>query len=168
MGYNPSAFQGQSNSSSRPVEQVSWNAIAGYLLATGFRVPTEAEWEYACRAGTTTAFGNGSDDDQTVAGIAWFQGNSAAQTRTVAQRAANALGLHDMHGNVWEWVSDLCCAYYSADPATNPTGPSEGDGRMVRGGSWENTTDRLRSSHRSQFGAGNSWHSVGFRVARNP
>jgi formylglycine-generating enzyme required for sulfatase activity len=168
MGWNPSAFQGQADSSARPVEQVSWNSIAGFLLATGFRAPTEAEWEHACRAGTNTAFNNGSDDDPTVSDVAWYQVNTSGQTRPVGLKVPNALGLHDMHGNVWEWVSNFCCEYYQRTPVTDPTGPPSGTQRMVRGGSWENTTERLRSSHRSTLGVGDSWHSVGFRVARDP
>ena len=101
MGSNPSQFQGQADSPSRPVEKVSWNMIQGFETATGLRLPTEAEWEYACRAGTTTAFNNGSDDESTLATTAWFSVNAEGQTRPIGQKLANGLGFHDMHGNVF-------------------------------------------------------------------
>ena len=106
MGSNPSYFQGQSDSPSRPVEQVSWDTIQGYLRATGFRLPTEAEWEHACRAGTQTPFYNGSTDDSTVGMLAWCSANSGSQTHAVGGKQANGFGLYDMLGNVWELVSD--------------------------------------------------------------
>ena len=169
MGSNPSLFAGQSDSASRPVEQVSWNTIQGYLSATGMRLPSEAEWEYACRAGTTTAFNNGSSDDATVGTIAWYSSNSGNQTHAVGGKAANALGLYDMSGNVYEWVNDLyLLTYYSVSPSTNPLGPVSGTKVVLRGGSWINDTDTVRSSCRSSVEPYIGISCNGFRVARAP
>ena len=171
MGRNPSWFQGASYSDAgnRPVEQVTWNTIQGYLSATGMRLPSEAEWEYACRAGTTTAFNNGSSDDATVGTIAWYYGNSGDQTHAVGGKAANALGLHDMSGNVWEWVNDWYDgSYYSASPSTNPLGPVSGSDRVLRGGPWASNSNLVRSSYRAQATPVFTEKFIGFRVARNP
>ena len=173
MGWNPSYFSGYADSPSRPVEQVSWTTIQGFLSATGMRLPTEAEWEYSCRAGTTTAFHsgpgfpNGTNDDNLVGGIAWYNPNSGSQTHVVGGKAGNALGLHDMSGNVWEWVSDWFGTYPSA-AQVNPTGPTFGSDRVLRGGAWLNSSDLLRSSYRYYVTPGNSNHLIGFRVARSP
>ena len=172
MGSNPSSFQGQSDSASRPVEQVSWNTIQGYLSLTGMRLPSEAEWEYACRAGTTTAFHsmpgypNGTNDANQVGTIAWYSSNSGNQTHAVGGKAANALGFHDMLGNVWEWVNDWYDTYPSS-AQTNPTGPVSASYRVLRGGGWTNGTDFVRSSGRGYDSPGSSY-GVGFRVARTP
>ncbi|MEY4942543.1 MAG: hypothetical protein RL254_724, partial [Planctomycetota bacterium] len=168
MGSNPSYFVGQSDSASRPVEQVSWNTIQGYLSATGMRLPSEAEWEYACRAGTTTAFNNGSSDDATVGTIAWYSSNSGNQTHAVGGKAANALGLYDMSGNVSEWVNDSY-GQYSSGAQTNPLGPVSGSSRVFRGGSWNYSTGSVRSSGRAAdtlVSMGN--FDIGFRVAKAP
>jgi formylglycine-generating enzyme required for sulfatase activity len=167
MGSNPSSFQGQSDSASRPVERVSWNTIQGFLGATGMRLPTEAEWEYACRAGTQTPFNNGSTDDNTVGALAWYSLNSGNQTRPVGGKAANAFGFHDMHGNVKEWVNDWSDSY-SAGAQTDPAGPASGAGRVSRGGSWFDGTFIVRSSLRLFASPGFSSDSVGFRVAKTP
>jgi formylglycine-generating enzyme required for sulfatase activity len=167
MGSNPSYFQGQPNSASRPVEQVSWNTIQGYLSATGFRLPTEAEWEYACRAGTQTPFYNGSSNDSTVGTLAWYSSNTSGQTRPVGGKAANAFGFHDMLGNVWEWVNDWYGGY-TAEAQTNPTGPVNAPNRVKRGGSWWDSSLFVRSSTReAPTPWSRSWF-LGFRVARNP
>jgi formylglycine-generating enzyme required for sulfatase activity len=169
MGSNPSYFQGQSDSASRPVEAVSWTTIQGYLSATGMRLPSEAEWEYACRAGTTTAFNNGSSDDASVGTIAWYNVNSGNQTHAVGGKAANALGLYDMSGNVWEWVNDWYgSTYYSVSPSTNPLGPVSGTSRVFRGGSWDTVTNGVRSSYRGNDSPVTTYDAVGFRVARAP
>jgi formylglycine-generating enzyme required for sulfatase activity len=174
MGSNPSSFQSQADSASRPVEQVSWYDIQGYLSATGMRLPSEAEWEYACRAGTTTAFNNGSSDDNTVGNIAWYSSNADSQTHAVGGKAANALGLHDMSGNVWEWVNDWYWGY-SSGVQTNPTGPVNSPRtptylRVLRGGSCHSNASLVRSSYRIDDSPGNPNHGLrlGFRVARNP
>jgi formylglycine-generating enzyme required for sulfatase activity len=171
MGSNPSYFQGQPDSASRPVERVSWDTIQGYLNVTSMRLPSEAEWEYACRAGTTTAFSNGSSDDATVVNIAWYAINTKNQTHAVGGKSANALGLHDMLGNAWEWVNDWYDGtYYSVSPSTNPLGPVSGTDRMFRGGSWRDDTNYVRSASRYSYAPSNSGSgaNVGFRVVRNP
>jgi formylglycine-generating enzyme required for sulfatase activity len=167
MGSNPSYFQGQSDSASRPVERVSWTIIQGYLSATGFRLPTEAEWEYACRAGTQTPFYNGSTDDSTVGALAWYSPNSGGQTHAAGGKLANAFGFHDMLGNVWEWVNDWYGGY-TADAQTNPTGPVSASYRVRRGGSWINDSNFVRSSYRGNAAPGSTYYYLGFRVARTP
>ncbi len=171
MGNNPSTFQGASypDAANRPVEQVSWNTIQGYLSATGMRLPSEAEWEYACRAGTTTAFHNGSSDDNTVGNIAWYRVNAGNQTHAVGGKVANALGFHDMSGNVFECVNDWYgSTYYSVSPSTNPLGPESGSRLVWRGGSWFDFTNIVRSSARVRDTPGAADSFSGFRVARNP
>jgi formylglycine-generating enzyme required for sulfatase activity len=173
MGSNPSSFQGASAQvpadqvPNRPVERVSWTIIQGYLSATGFRLPTEAEWEYACRAGTQTPFYNGSTDDSTVGALAWYSANSGNQTRPVGGKLANAFGFHDMLGNVWEWVNDWYGGY-TAEAQTNPTGPVSASNRVIRGGSGNLVTTYVRSSYRNYDSPGYTGNNVGFRVARTP
>jgi formylglycine-generating enzyme required for sulfatase activity len=184
MGSNPSFFQNSSAQvtaaqvPNRPVEQVSWNMIAGtggFLSGTGLRLPTEAEWEYACRAGTTTAFHgftgylSGTNDDTLVGNIAWYTSNSSSQTRPVGGKLANGFGLHDMSGNVYEWVNDwYSSSYYASSPSSNPTGPATGTNRVLRGGSWFSFTVSVRSSSRGSRAPGNADSFSGFRVARAP
>ncbi len=173
MGGNPSLFQSASNEvpaaqvANRPVEQVSWIAIQEFLSATGFRLPTEAEWEYACRAGTQTPFYNGSTDDSTLVDLAWCLENSGGQTRPVGGKAANAFGFHDMFGNVSEWVSDWF-GLYAAEAQTNPTGPENALNRVVRSRSWNSDSAYVRSSSRSSAAPGTANGLVGFRVAKTP
>ncbi len=166
MGGNPSYFWIYGDPS-RPVEQVSWNTIQGYLTATGFRLPTEAEWEYACRAGTQTPFYNGSTDDNSLETLAWFLPNSGDQTRPVGGKLANGFGLHDMLGNVWEWVNDWH-GDYALLAEQNPMGPGSGSERVFRGASWDNFDGAVRSSYRLMRPPGFSSPNLGFRVARNP
>jgi formylglycine-generating enzyme required for sulfatase activity len=171
MGSNPSYFKGASypDATNRPVEFVNWETVQSYLSATGMRLPSEAEWEYACRAGTTTAFHNGTNEDVTVGTIAWCNVNSGGQTHVVGGKSANALGLYDMAGNVSEWVNDYYgSTYYSVSPSTNPTGPLALY-RVLRGGSWTNFFNHsVRSSGRSYDASVVSGNYIGFRVARNP
>ena len=173
MGSNPSYFQGLPDSPSRPVEQVSWNTIKNFNSATGLRLPTEAEWEFACRAGTTTpfhsgpGFPNGTTNDGLVGTIAWFNCDGGCNTHAVGMKAANALGLHDMLGNVWEWQSDWYGGYTSS-AQTNPTGPAGGTYRVLRGGSWDDNSSFVRSSFRGLITPGDSYNLIGFRVARAP
>jgi formylglycine-generating enzyme required for sulfatase activity len=178
MGSNPSEFQDPSNEvpveqvPNRPVEQVSWNMIQGFEAATGLRMPTEAEWEYACRAGTQTAFNlppNGTNDDGLLGQLGWFNSNSASQTRPVGQKQANNLGFHDMHGNVYEWVEDwFGSGYYAESPAIDPSGPPIGTFRVLRGGGWSNGSVNGRASHRFGLNPGNVYYYDGFRAARTP
>ena len=145
------------------------------MYLTGLRLPTEAEWEYAYRAGTTTAFHsyaaqpNGFNDDILLGNIAWFNGNSG-QTHAVGGKLSNALGIHDMSGNVREWVNDLYGAtYYSSSPAINPTGPSSDTSRRVeRGGNCCNGSSFCRGSQRSDNYPSDTDFNLGFRAVRNP
>ena len=167
MGSNPSGFSGNPDSPSRPVEKVSWNMIQGFNTATGLRLPTEAEWEYAYRAGTTTAFHNASDDETTLGTIAWYAGNSSGQTHAVGGKLSNALGIHDMSGNVWEWCQDWGGPYSSAS-VTNPTGPTTGTYRLLRGGNWYYGSTYCRASQRSVSSPDLGNNVFGFRAVRNP
>ena len=176
MGSNPSRFGGQPNN---PVEQVSWNMIASgstsFMSLTGLRLPTEAEWEYAYRAGTSTAFHsylaqpNGFDDETLLGNIAWFNGNSGDQTHAVGGKLANGLGLHDMAGNVFEWCQDwFSSTYYDSSPLTNPTGPTPATYRLLRGGSWFSGSDYCLGGHRYFSFPNNADVFIGFRVVRTP
>ena len=172
MGNNPSYFSGNANN---PVEQVSWNDIAGFNTATGLRLPSEAEWEYACRGGTTTAFHsmpsypNGTNVDSLLGNIAWYSSNAGSTTHAVAGKAANAFGMYDMSGNVWEWCNDWWgSTYYSTSPSMDPAGPSSGSYRVLRGGGWGYISDPCRSSYRDSVGPDPRGYGVGFRVARTP
>jgi len=179
MGSNPSQFQSASTQvptdqvPQRPVEFVTWNTIQGFLSQTGMRLPTEAEWEYAYRAGTTTAFHgytgqlSGTNNDSLLVNIAWFDSNSNSQTRPVGGKLGNGFGLHDMSGNVWEWVNDRY-GNYSAGAQTNPQGPSSGIDRVYRGGSWYGSSNFCRASARGGSVPGVSSFLIGFRVARTP
>jgi formylglycine-generating enzyme required for sulfatase activity len=183
MGSNPSSFQSSSAQvpaaqvPNRPVERVSWNMIAGaggFMAQTGMRLPTEAEWEYAYRAGTTTAFHgftgylNGTNDGSLVGNIAWYSSNSNIQTRPVGGKAGNGFGLHDMAGNVREWVNDWYGSY-SSGAQTDPTGPTTGAYRVFRGGSWVNSSNDLRASFRGDDGPPDgASNRVGCRAARAP
>jgi len=179
MGSNPSQFQSASAQvplaqvPQRPVERVSWNMIQGFLSQTGMRLPTEAEWEYAFRAGTTTAFHgyagqlSGTNDDDLLGNIAWFIDNSNSQTRPVGGKLGNGFGLHDMAGNVEEWVNDRFGGY-SAAAQTNPQGPSSGSFRVTRGGMWVFSSLQCRASQRNgNFNPDFSNHTVGFRVVKD-
>jgi formylglycine-generating enzyme required for sulfatase activity len=186
MGSNPSYFQSSSSDvpvdqvPNRPVETVTWNSVAGaggFMAQTGMRLPTEAEWEYAYRAGTTTAFHgftgylSGTNSDSLAGNIAWYSSNSNSQTRPVGGKAGNGFGLHDMGGNVWEWVNDRYSnSYYASSPAQNPPGPSSGSSRVARGGSWSFSfsTDHLRASYRSGTTPSLTYDDVGCRAARSP
>ena len=173
MGSNPSNFRSYSDSPSRPVETVSWNDIAGFNTATGLRLPSEAEWEYAYRGGTTTAYHSmpgypdGTNDDSLLGSIAWFWPAAEWTTHAVAGKAANTFGIYDMSGNVWEWCNDWYgSTYYTTSPSTDPAGPSSGSDRVVRGGSWKDSF--CRSSGRYSTFSDNRHGSFGFRAARTP
>ena len=173
MGSNPSTFQNDSDSPSRPVEYVSWNDIAGFNNATGLRLPSEAEWEYACRGATTKAFHsmpgypNGTSDDSLLGNIAWFYPAAGNTPHAVAGKAANAFGMYDMSGNVWEWCNDWYGSY-AAGNATDPAGPSSASYRVLRGGGWDYGSDSCRSSYRYYVDPVKRYSSIGFRVAKTP
>jgi formylglycine-generating enzyme required for sulfatase activity len=169
MGANPSFFREPNypDSAIRPVERVSWNVIQDYLIPSGLRLPTEAEWECACRAGTATPYHNGQSDSSTVGIIAWFYGNSSSQTHAVGGRQANALGFHDMLGNVWEWVGDRW-GTFGSEPQVDPHGPKDGDQVVLRGLAFDNPAGVTRSSWRGAYFPTFLSSNTGFRAARNP
>jgi formylglycine-generating enzyme required for sulfatase activity len=175
MGFNPSFHQGAADAANRPVERVSFEDVRAFLQLTALRLPTEAEWEYACRAESMTAFHgwaaqpDGTNADGLVGQIAWYTGNALGQSRAVGGKSPNGYGLHDMSGNVWEWVSDWYSGTYYASSATqDPQGPSTGTARVLRGGSWNDNTFNLRSSNRFAIPPGSARSDVGFRVVRLP
>jgi hypothetical protein len=168
MGENPSHFSACGDLC--PVEQVSWDNIKGFLdelnamdPGKNYRLPTEAEWEYAARAGTTGDFGGtGMLDD-----MGWYSGNSGLQTHPVALKQPNHWGLYDMHGNVWEWVQDWYGAY-TEESKTDPQGPVTGSGRVVRGGSWSGCESAASSSSRNVSDPTDAFNTYGFRLVRTP
>ena len=128
------------------------------------RLPTEAEWEYACRANTTTAFSFG-DAVEELRDQAWFGENAELRTHEVGLKKANRWGLHDMHGNVWEWCSDWFESdYYSESDKRDPKGPQTGITRVLRGGSWSDRPLRCRAVYRGWNGASYRYGNVGFRL----
>jgi formylglycine-generating enzyme required for sulfatase activity len=137
---------------------VTWNRNAN-----GYRLPTEAEWEYACRAGTMTAYNTGSAMNDTTG---WYDANSGGQTHPVGQKAANAWGLYDMHGNVAEWCWDWHRSY-SSSAQTEPRGAVSGSYRVMRGGYSVSSARELRSAWRSSGNPYKGYGSYGFRLARN-
>jgi len=154
---------------SHPMVNVTWNDAVAFCQSANGRLPTEAEWEYAAREGGRKIKWSGTNDDNQVGEYAWWSDNSGSQTHPVAGKLANALGLYDMSGNVWEWCQDWYDEkYYGASPSVNPQGPSSGTGRVLRGGSWNSSNiGSLRCSNRNRcnpdFGSLNS----GFRVCRS-
>jgi formylglycine-generating enzyme required for sulfatase activity len=170
MGNNPAYFKKGDNP---PVGTVSWNDVQNFINKLnskgqgGFRLPTEAEWEYACRSGGKQAKYCGGDD---VDRVAWYEKNSGNKTHPVGEKAANGLGLYDMSGNVWEWVGDWYDKnYYGNSPKNNPQGPSSGSYRVIRGGSWDDDAGICRSASRRYWPPGDRSINLGFRLARtNP
>jgi len=167
MGGNPAHFKG----ADLPVEMVSWEDTQEFLRklnqrdpGKGYRLPTEAEWEYACRAGSSTAFCFG-DDEARLGSFAWYGDNSGNQTHPVGKKRANAWGLYDMHGNVWEWCQDWYGAF-SSGSVKDPQGVSSGSGRVVRGGGWDDFAERCRSANRDFYVSSYRYDYLGFRVAR--
>jgi formylglycine-generating enzyme required for sulfatase activity len=169
MGSNPSKFKGDTN---RPVETVSWEDVQKFIDklnaregGTKYRLPTEAEWEYAARAGSKTAYSFGDDSSQ-LGKYAWFSDNADNTTHPVGKLQPNAWGLYDMHGNVWEWVQDWYDDKYAAGPVTDPQGPASGSNRVVRGGSWSHGAGDCRSADRSRSAPGDRYVNLGFRLLR--
>ena len=165
--------EGVTEGSEYPATCVSWedsmefcrrlSAMPGELGAGRvYRLPTEAEWEYACRGGLATEYGFG-DDEKKLVEYAWFGDSKANSSAEVAKKAPNAFGLYDMHGNVWEWCSDFYGNYRNT-AATDPTGPSTGDKRVLRGGSWNTTHALCKSARRSWSAAQVRSNDVGFRM----
>ena len=167
MGGNPSHFKG----AKRPVESVSWNACQEFLAKlqerTGrkFALPTEAQWEFACRAGTTTRWSFG-DLDSRLGDYAWFGDVSGRTTHAVGKKQPNAWGLYDLHGNVAEWCADWYAKYRDArGQATDPSGPAAGDSRVARGGAWGDDSGYLRSTYRNCNGPDGANEGIGLRCA---
>ena len=187
MGSSPSSFKGDE----LPVEQVSWYEAVAYCNAlsakerlpscyqingttvgwadgakcTGYRLPTEAEWEYAANpASPPRTVYAGSD---TVDGVAWIDTNAGSTTHAVKTKTANGRGLYDLSGNVWEWVWDWYQSNYEALPATDPIGPSTGASRVIRGGAWDNTATIARVALRDYDAPSNRYSVLGFRIVRS-
>ena len=161
MGQRRGKFEGDD----RPVEEVSWTDAKAFCeklsKADGktYRLPTEAEWEYACRAGAAGRFGG-----EKLADLAWFDDNADAATHPVAAKKPNAWGLYDMHGNVAEWCADAYAPGYPSGTVADPSGPAEGKGRVVRGGSFASLERGCRSASRSSAPAAYQMKTVGLRV----
>ena len=181
MGANPSRFKGPKN----PVQNVSWDDCGQFLgklnakiqhahaspLQAGegaLRLPTEAQWEYACRAGSTTRYCFG-DHESGLPEYAWYAAKSADKTHAVGVKKPNAWGLYDMHGDVEEWCADWYDgSYYAKSPTDDPTGPTTGTERVGRGGGWDSPADRCRSAARGAHKPGGHVGGLGFRVAQVP
>jgi formylglycine-generating enzyme required for sulfatase activity len=162
MGYNRSNFKG----SDLPVEKISWREAVAFCKKLSkeeskrYRLPTEAEWEYACRAGATGAFGGTGKIDE----MAWYADNSEETSHPVGTKGANAWGLNDMHGNVAEWCSDRYGAEYPEGEAVDPNGQGEGTYRVVRGGSWSHFARACRCAARSSVPESYQLRQTGLRV----
>ena len=176
MGSNPSHWSDCGGDC--PVEVVSWNDVHGFIAALNamdgrtYRLPTEAEWEYAARAGTTTAFYNGEItnkycDDANLDQIGWYCGTAAGKTYPVAQKQPNDWGLYDMSGNVWEWCQDWYGSYLDG-AVTDPTGSDTGSDRVLRGGSWYDNARDCRSAYRLSYTPSDPKNIFGFRLALSP
>ncbi len=159
----------------RPVDEVSWNDVQAFIQKLNetenvhlYRLPTEAEWEYAARAGSETAFSFGDlSNDNSLQKYAWYELNSGKQSHPVGTLQPNPWGLYDMHGNISEWVQDLYDKkYYSASPQVDPKGPATGKKRVVRGGSWIHQAYSCRSAFRGYFSADYTDSDFGFRIVR--
>ena len=156
-----------------PVEHVSWDDIQEFLSRLNarsslarYRLPTEAEWEYAARGGPYSK-GYSYAGSNNISAVAWYRDNSGSKTHPVKGKDPNELGLYDMSGNVWEWCSDWYDSnYYKNSPASNPTGPTSGSYRVMRGGSWSNVPQVCWVANRSLSFPGNRLLSIGFRLAR--
>jgi formylglycine-generating enzyme required for sulfatase activity len=183
-GKNPSYFCKQGGGKDKvanqdtgqfPVEQVSWEEAVAFCESLTkkdtqkpegwvYALPTEAEWEYACRAGTKTAYSFGDDPDQ-LAEYAWYLENSGDRTHAVGTRKANQWGLHDMHGNVWQWCADWNGKdYYQNSPGKDPKGPGNGKCRVLRGGSWNFNPRYCRAAYHNFNEPGYRYDNLGFRV----
>ena len=166
MGNNPSDTKG----AKLPVTDVSWNDCQEFInklntkTSGGYRLPTEAEWEYACRAGTTTLYSYG---DKITPKDANLRGSEIGKPVAVGSYKPNAFGLYDMHGNIWEWCEDWY-GEYPAGAVTDPKGPAMGECRMLRGGSFYSNVLLVRSSNRSDDALSNRSDSLGFRLVKTP
>lgn len=169
MQNNPSEFQGDL----RPVERVSWHDVQAFIQKLNtqegtdtYRLPTEAEWEYAARAASKSAYCFGGDT-ASLSQYAWYEKNSGGETHAVGQLKPNAWGLYDMHGNVHEWVQDWFDRnYYSQSPSVSPQGPESGLAKALRGGDWGSEDWHCRSASRSLGALDRRSNRVGFRLIK--
>ena len=174
LNNNPSSFS--SCGDNCPVEMVNWNDVQEFITALNqkektdvYRLPTEAEWEYAARAGSSSAFANGGINetgcnlDTNLNAIGWYCGNADSKTHPVAQKQANSWGLYDMHGNVWEWCQDKYDSYPTSS-VTDPGGPSSGSTRVRRGGCWGDDARICRSADRGRSSIGSGSYGIGLRL----
>ncbi|MCL4458240.1 MAG: formylglycine-generating enzyme family protein [Nitrospirae bacterium] len=178
MGNNPSEFNGCDDC---PVENVSWNDAQEFIrklnekltplnpplskggIKGGYRLPTEAEWEYAARSGGKSEKYSGGND---AGSVAWYDSNSGNKTHPVGTKQPNGLGIYDMSGNVWEWVNDRYDKnYYRNSPRNNPTGSNSGLYRVLRGGRWVDVAGSMRAAGRGWFSPGDRGYLIGFRLA---
>ena len=168
MGSNPSSFTG----TNLPVESVSWDDCQTFisklneLTGKTFRLPTEAEWEYAARGGNKSK-GYKYSGSNTIDDVAWYSSNSSSKTHEVGTKAPNELGIYDMSGNVYEWCSDWYGSY-STSAQVDPTGPSTGSYRVLRGGRWSNNARYCRVSNRGNDTPSNRYYGSGFRLVLVP
>ena len=165
---NPSCFK---NCDNCPIENVSWNDVQEFIrklnqkTGKNYRLPTEAEWEYAARGGNKSR-GYKYSGSNILDEVAWYNDNSSSITHPVGEKQANELGLFDMNGNVWEWCNDWHGAYYYQNsPTFNPKGPSYGDGRVFRGGSWYSDPPYCLPTIRDNGLSGYNDNILGFRIA---
>ena len=165
MGDNPSYFVGDD----RPVERVCYHDCLDFikklnqLTGQKFRLPTEAEWEFACRGGNNSR-GYKYSGSNNLGSVAWYDGNSGNKTHPVGTKAPNELGIYDMSGNVWEWCGDWY-ANYTSNSQTNPKGPQSGSDRVFRGGGWCYGVRICRSSDRGYCGPTDRYLNLGLRLA---
>jgi formylglycine-generating enzyme required for sulfatase activity len=174
MSNNPSYFKkkGKCTSSNCPVEKISWEDVQKFIKKLNqkgnatFRLPTEAEWEYACRSGGKDQKYCGGNN---LKSLGWYDDNSGSKTHPVGKKKPNGLGLYDMSGNVWEWVEDWYGEnYYGSSPARNPKGASKGSFRVIRGGSWYDNASYARSAYRYWNMPGLRFYYIGVRLVRQP
>jgi formylglycine-generating enzyme required for sulfatase activity len=171
------AIKGRNPSSNKkgdtfPVEDMSWNDVQDFIkelnLKSGryFRLPTEAEWEYAAREGGRKEKWSGTNSEPELDAFAWYDGNSGRDTHPVGQKSPNSLGLYDMTGNVWEWVGDWYdSSYYSESQRSNPGGPGRASDRVFRGGSYKDKAKDIRTTKREKKSNRRSDSTIGFRLA---
>jgi len=168
MGNDPSGFEGDN----LPVESVSWNDTQEFIKKLNdkegvnkYRLPSEAEWEYAARAGTSTRYSFG-DNESELGDYEWYNGNSGSETHDVGQKKPNPWGLFDSHGNVWEWVQDTWHDNYNGAPADGSAWEGDGSYRVFRGGRWYDLARYQRSANRNRNDADYSRDFLGFRLLR--
>jgi len=172
VGHNPSKFQ----CGDCPVERVSWNNVQDFIkklnekTGMNYRLPTEAEWEYAARSGGWKEQWVGTNNGEEIGEYAWYGFTARGRTHAVAGKKPNRNGIYDMMGNVWEWCSDWYDRqYYEVSPSKDPQGPSEGLSRVLRGGGWRSKDKGLRTTDRDDFiPTSKKFSDIGFRLARSP